>query len=218
MGLDIYFYRKSRKNPETINGDMAYGWELGYSQSEFNDLMEKRCKHLDRLSKKPEEQEKAYDSFVEKVAKECLCPWDCYRSLKENTDKTGAGLRAAYDALNEKSLLQYKSPMSVVLSHVGYFRKFWFVLNDIIEPNIDDYDINRITIVPRSLIKAARDYMAAILNQYRNGGSAPECPEGYDFDCIDYHDITEECMEEAVKVFGRMLKKHDGDFLLMASY
>jgi len=217
MGLDIYFYRKSRKNPVSINGDTAYGHELGYAQREFEEVIEKRCKHLDRLSRKPEEQEKAYDSFVEKTVKECLNPRD-YRSLKENTDKTGAGLRAAYEALNEKNLRQYNSPMSVTLPYIGYFRKFWFVLNDIIEPNIDDYDINRITIVPRSLIKAARDYMAAILNQYRNGGSSPVCPEEYDFDGIDYHDITEERMEEAVQVFSRMLKKHDGDFLLMASY
>ena len=217
MGLDIYFYKKSKSNPETINGDMAYGYELGYAQCEFENLMEKRCKHLDRLSKKPEEQEKAYDSFVEKVAKERLYSWD-YRWLKENTDKTGAGLMASYEALKEKYLLQFKSPFSVTMPHIGDFRKFWFVLNDIIEPNIEGYDINRTTIVPRALIKAAKDYMAAILDQYRNGGSQPECPEGYDFDNIDYHDITEECMEEAVQVFSRMLKKHDGDFLLMASY
>lgn len=217
MGLDIYFYKKSKSNPESINGDMAYGYELGYAQCEFENLMEKRCKHLDRLSKKPEEQEKAYDTFVEKAAKEFLYDWD-YMSLKANTDKTGAGLRAAYEALKEKNLLQYKSPFSVTLPHIGYFRKFWFVLESIIEPNVEDYDINRITIVPRALIKAARDYMAAILDQYRNGGSEPVCPEGYDFDGIDYNDITEECMEETVQVFSRMLKKHDGDFLLMASY
>lgn len=217
MGLDIYFYRKSKNNPERINGDMAYGYELGYAQCEFENLMEKRCKHLDRLSKKPEEQEKAYDSFVEKVAREWLYPWD-YKVLKENTDKTGAGLRDAYEALKEKNLLDYKSPLSISLPHIGYLRKFWFVLESIIEPNIEDYDIDRTTIVPRSLIKAAKDYMAAILNQYRNGGSNPECPEEYDFDGIDYHDITEECMDEAVHVFSRMLKKHDGDFLLMASY
>lgn len=217
MGLDIYFYRKSKSNPESINGDVAYGYELGCAQSEFENLIEKRCKHLDRLSKKPEEQEKSYDSFVEKTAKERLYSWD-YRWLKENTDKTGAGLRAAYEALKEKYLLQFKSPFSVTLPHIGYFRKFWFVLESIIEPNIDDYDINRTTIVPRALIKAAKDYMAAILDQYRNGGSNPVCPEDYDFDGIDYHDITEECMEEMVQVFSRMLKKHDGDFLLMASY
>ena len=217
MGLDIYFYKKSKSNPESINGDMAYGYELGYAQCEFENLIENRCKYLDRLSKKPEEQEKSYDSFVEKTAKERLYSWD-YRWLKENTDKTGAGLRAAYEALKEKYLLQFKSPFSVTLPHIGYFRKFWFVLNDIIEPNIDDYDINRTTIVPRSLIKAASDYMAAILDQYRNGGSQPVCPDGYDFDGIDFHDITEECMEEMVKVFTMMLKKHDGDFLLMASY
>lgn len=217
MGLDIYFYKKSKSNPESINGDMAYGYELGYVQCEFENLMERRCKYLDRLSKKPEEQEKSYDSFVEKVAKEYLYPWD-YKSLKENTDKTGDGLRAAYEALKEKNLLQYKSPFSVTLPHIGYFRKFWFVLESIIEPNTDNYDINHTTIVPRALIKAAKDYMAAILDQYRNGGSNPVCPEGYDFDGIDYHDITEECMEEAVQVFSRMLKKHDGDFLLMASY
>jgi hypothetical protein len=217
MGLDIYFYKKSKSNPETINGDMAYGYELGYAQCEFENLIEKRCKHLDRLSKKPEEQEKAYDAFVEKVAKECLYDWD-YRGLKENTDKTGAGLMAAYEALKEKNLLHYKSPMSVTLPHCGYFRKYWFILNDIIEPNIEGYDIHRTTIVPRALIKAARDYMAAILDQYRNGGSNPVCPEEYDFDGIDYNYITEECMEEAVQVFSRMLKKHDGDFLLMASY
>ena len=217
MGLDIYFYRKSKSNPESINGDMAYGYELGCANSEFENLLEKRCKHLDRLSKKPEEQEKSYDSFVEKTAKERLYSWD-YRWLKENTDKTGAGLRAAYEALKEKYLLQFKSPFSVTLPHIGYFRKFWFVLESIIEPNIDDYDINRTTIVPRALIKAAKDYMAAILDQYRNGGSNPVCPEDYDFDGIDYHDITEECMEEMVQVFSRMLKKHDGDFLLMASY
>lgn len=217
MGLDIYFYKKSKSNPERINGDMAYGYELGYAQCEFESLMERRCKHLDRLSKKPEEQEKAYDSFVEKTVKEYLYDWD-YRSLKENTDKTGAGLRAAFEALKEKYLLQFKSPFSVTLPHIGYFRKFWFVLESIIEPNIEDYDINRTTIVPRALIKAAKDYMAAILDQYRNGGSNPVCPEDYDFDGIDYHDITEECMEEMVQVFSRMLKKHDGDFLLMASY
>lgn len=217
MGLDIYFYKKSKSNPESINGDLAYGWELGYANSEFENLLEKRCKHLDRLSKKPEEQEKAYDTFVEKVAKERLYSWD-YRSLKENTDKTGDGLRAAYEALKEKNLRQYKSPLSVNLPYVGYFRKFWFVLNDIIEPNVEDYDINRTIIIPRRLVKAAKDYMAAILNQYRNGGRNPECPEEYDFDGIDYHAITEECMEEAVQVFSRMLKKHDGDFLLTASY
>ena len=217
MGLDIYFYKRSKSNPERINGDIAYGWELGHVQSEFESLMEKRCKYLDRLSNKPEKQEKAYDSFVEKTANEYLYDWD-YRDLKENTDKTGAGLKAAYKAINEKSLLQFKSPLSVSLPKVGYFRKFWFVLNDIIEPNIEGYDINRTTIVPRALIKAAKDYMAAILDQYRNGGSQPECPEGYDFDNIDYHDITEECMEEMVQVFSRMLKNHDGDFLLMASY
>jgi hypothetical protein len=217
MGLDIYFYRKSSNNPERIDGDMAFGYELGYAQCEFENLMEKRCKHLDRLSKKPEEQEKAYDSFVEKTAKERLYSWD-YRWLKENTDKTGDGLRSAYESLKEKYLLQFKSPFSVDLPYIGYFRKFWFVLESIIEPNIDDYDINRTTIVPRALIKAAKDYMAAILNQYRNGGSHPVCPEGYDFDGIDYNDITEERMEEAVQVFSRMLKKHDGDFLLTASY
>lgn len=217
MGLDIYFYKKSKSNPERINGDMAYGYELGYAQCEFESLMERRCKHLDRLSKKPEEQEKAYDSFVEKTVKEYLYDWD-YRSLKENTDKTGAGLRAAFEALKEKYLLQFKSPFSVTLPHIGYFRKFWFVLESVIEPNIEDYDINRTTIVPRALIKAAKDYMAAILDQYRNGGSNPVCPEDYDFDGIDYHDITEECMEEMVQVFSRMLKNHDGDFLLMASY
>lgn len=212
MGLDIYFYRKSKSNPESINGDVAYGHELGCANTEFENLIEKRCKHLDRLSKKPEEQEKSYDSFVEKTAKGWLCYWD-YRSLKENTDKTGAGLRTAYEALKEK-----KSPFSVSLPHIGYFRKFWFVLNDIIEPNVEGYDISHATIVPRALIKAAKDYMAAILNQYRNGGSHPVCPEGYDFDGIDYHDITEDCMEDAVQVFSRMLKKHGGDFLLMASY
>lgn len=212
MGLDIYFYKKSKNNPESINGDVAYGHELGCANTEFENLIEKRCKHLDRLSKKPEEQEKSYDSFVEKTAKGWLCYWD-YRSLKENTDKTGAGLRTAYEALKEK-----KSPFSVSLPHIGYFRKFWFVLESIIEPNIEDYDINRTTIVPRALIKAAKDYMAAILDQYRNGGSNPVCPEGYDFDGIDYHDITEDCMEDAVQVFSRMLKKHGGDFLLMASY
>lgn len=217
MGLDIYFYKKSKSNPENINGDMACGYELGCAQCEFENLIEKRCKHLDRLSKKPEEQEKAYDTFVEKVAKERLYSWD-YRWLKENTDKTGAGLMAAYEALKEKNLLQFKSPFSVALPHCGYFRKYWFILNDIIEPNIEGYDIHRTTIVPRALIKAAKDYMAAILDQYRNGGSNPVCPEGYDFDGIDYNSITEECMEEAVQVFSRMLKKHDGDFLLMASY
>jgi hypothetical protein len=215
MGLDIHFYRKSKSNPESINGDMAYGYELGYAQCEFENLLENRCKYLNRL--RPEVREKAYDAFVEKVAKECLYDWD-YRGLKENTDKTGAGLMAAYEALNEKKLLQYKSPLSVTLPHIGYFRKFWFVLESIIEPNIDDYDINHTTIVPRALIKAAKDYMAAILDQYRNGGSNPVCPEDYDFDGIDYHDITEECMEEMVQVFSRMLKNHDGDFLLMASY
>ena len=217
MGLDIYFYRKSKNNPETINGDMAFGYELGYAQCEFENLVENRCKYLDRLSKNPEEQEKAYDSFVEKTAKEYLYPWD-YKGLKENTDKTGAGLRAAYEALKEKNLLRYESPLSVTLPHIGYFRKFWFVLESIIEPNVEGYDIHRTTIVPRALIKAAKDYMAAILDQYRNGGSQPVCPEGYDFDGIDYNSITEECMEEAVQVFSRMLKKHDGDFLLMASY
>ena len=217
MGLDIYFYKKSKNNPETIDGDIAYGWELGCAQCEFENLIEKRCKHLDRLSKKPEEQEKAYDSFVEKTANEYLYDWD-YRDLKENTDKTGAGLMAAYEALKENNLRKWKSPLSISLPKVGYFRKFWFVLESIIEPNIDGYDINDTTIVPRALIKAAKDYMAGILDQYRNGGSHPVCPEEYDFEGIDYHDITEERMEEAVQVFSRMLKKHDGDFLLMASY
>lgn len=217
MGLDIYFYRKSKNNPETINGDMAFGYELGYAQCEFENLVENRCKYLDRLSKNPEEQEKAYDAFVEKTAKGWLYDLD-YRSLKENTDKTGAGLRAAYEALKEEHLLKYKSHLSVNLPEVGYFRKFWFILDGIIEPNVDDYDISRTTIVPRGLIKAARDYMAAILDQYRNGGSSPVCPEEYDFDGIDFHDITEERMEEAVQTFSRMLKKHDGDFLLMATY
>jgi hypothetical protein len=215
MGLDIYFYRKSKSNPENINGDVAYGYELGYAQCEFENLLENRCKYLNRL--RPEVREKAYDAFVEKVAKGRLYSWD-YRWLKENTDKTGDGLRAAYEALKEKYLLQFKSPFSVNLPYIGYFRKFWFVLNDIIEPNIEGYDIGKTTIVPRALIKAAKDYMDAILKQYRNGGSNPVCPEEYDFDGIDYNDITEECMEEAVQVFSKMLKKHDGDFLLMASY
>jgi hypothetical protein len=215
MGLDIYFYKKSKNNPEKINGDMAYGYELGYAQCEFENLLENRCKYLNRL--RPEVREKAYDAFVEKVAKGRLYSWD-YRWLKENTDKTGDGLRAAYEALKEKYLLQFKSPFSVNLPYIGYFRKFWFVLNDIIEPNIEGYDINHTTIVPRRLIKAAKDYMDAILKQYRNGGSNPVCPEEYDFDGIDYNDITEECMEEAVQVFSKMLKNHDGDFLLMTSY